>query len=110
MTPRKERLTVTVDPDLIEAGNAAVSAGLADSLSAWVNTALAARAAQDRKLRALAAAVADYESQFGEITDEEIAFQQRTDRATAKIVRGRPGERSRMSSKRPARPRGRGAA
>jgi glycerol dehydrogenase-like iron-containing ADH family enzyme len=111
MTPRKERLTVTVDPDLIEAGNAAVSAGLADSLSAWVNTALAARAAQDRRLRALAAAVADYESQFGEITEQEIAAQRRADREAAVVVRGRrPGEGSRVSSNRPSKQRGQGAA
>ena len=33
MTQRKERLTVTVDPELIAAGAAAVEAGRADSLS-----------------------------------------------------------------------------
>src|SRR5882757_3970907 len=91
MTPRKERLTVTVDPDLIDAGNSAVAAGLADSLSAWVNTALAAKVAQDRKLRALAAAVAEYEAQFGEITAEQIAAQQRADREAAVVVRGQRG-------------------
>lgn len=91
MTPRKERLTVTVDPELIAAGNAAVAAGLADSLSAWVNVALAAKVAQDLKLRALAAAVNEYEQQFGEITDEEIAKQRRADREGAVVVRSRRG-------------------
>jgi glycerol dehydrogenase-like iron-containing ADH family enzyme len=110
MTPRKERLTVTVDPELVEAGNSAVAAGLADSLSAWVNAALAAKAAQDRKLRALAAAVADYESQFGEITDEEIASQRRADREAAVVIRGRSGDGSRASSRRSTKRPGQGAA
>jgi len=35
MSTRKERLTVTVDPDLVRAGNDAVSEGRAESLSAW---------------------------------------------------------------------------
>jgi len=40
MTPSKRRLTVTVDPELVEAGNRAVAEGKADSLSGWVNGAL----------------------------------------------------------------------
>ena len=45
---RKERLTVTIDPDLLEAGQQAVASGRADSLSAWVSGALADRVAADR--------------------------------------------------------------
>jgi glycerol dehydrogenase-like iron-containing ADH family enzyme len=89
MTQRKQRLTVTLDPDLIEAGNRAVAAGQADSLSGWVNEALAERALRDRKLRSLSAAVVDYEAQYGEITTEEIAAQRRADREAAVVVRGR---------------------
>ena len=59
MSARKERLTVTVDPALIEAGNDAVAEGRAESLSAWVNAALAARVATERRLAALADAVPD---------------------------------------------------
>lgn len=106
MTPRKERLTVTVDPDLIVAGNQAVAAGLADSLSGWVNAALVAQALRDRRLRSLAAAVAEYEAQFGEITAEEIATRQRADREAAVVVRGRRPVGARATSKR----RGSGAA
>ena len=86
---RKRRLTVTVDPDLIEAGNRAVAAGHADSLSGWVNQAMAERAARERRLQTLVEAVAAYEADFGEITDEEIAAQLRADRETATVVRGR---------------------
>lgn len=89
MTPRKERLTVTVDPEVLTAGAAAVAAGQADSLSAWVNQALAERAARDRKLAALDAAIADYEARAGVITDEELRDQERADRASAVAVRGR---------------------
>ncbi len=89
MTERKQRLTVTVDPHLIEAGNRAVSAGQADSLSGWVNQALAERAARDRKSESLADAIAGYEAEFGEISEEEIAAQRRADREAAVVVRGR---------------------
>jgi hypothetical protein len=105
MTQRKERLTVTVDPDLIVAGNKAVAEGRADSLSGWVNEALVERAARDRRLEALAGAIADYEAEFGEITAEEMAAVQRADRETAVVVRGR----RRRSTDRSGRP-GRGAA
>lgn len=88
MTKRKERLTVTVDPELVAAGNAAVERGVADSLSAWVNEALAARAARDRKLLAMSEAIETYEAEHGEITAAEIAAQQRTDRQAAIVVRG----------------------
>lgn len=101
----KERLTVTVDPDLVRAGTDAVAEGRVESLSAWVNLALAERAAKDRRLRALAEAVAAYETKFGLITAEELAAQERTDRASALVVRG-----ARPRAAKARRPRGRGAA
>ena len=84
----KERLTVTVDPHLVEAAGEAVAEGRVESLSAWVNLALTERAAKDRRLRALADAVTAYESEFGPITADEIAAQERADRADARVVRG----------------------
>lgn len=91
MTIRKERMTVTVDPELVDAGNRAVADGRADSLSAWVNVALRDRALQDQRLRSLADAIADYEADYGEITDDEMAAQVRRDREGAAVVRGRSG-------------------
>lgn len=85
---RKKRLTVTVDPDLVEAGHAAVRAGTAQSLSEWVNAALIAKAARDRRLQSLADAVAAFEQEHGAISTEEIAVRQRADRAAAVVVRG----------------------
>lgn len=84
---------MTVDPDLVAAGNLAVGAGMADSLSGWVNDALVAKALRDRQVHALAAAVADYETQFGEITAEEVAARQRADAEAAVVVRGRHSTR-----------------
>jgi hypothetical protein len=106
MTSRKERLTVTVDPGLVEAGNKAVAAGRADSLSGWVNEALAARAAHDRRLQAMADAIAGYEREFGEITPEQMAAQAWADREAAIVVRGRSQRGKRATS----RARSRGAA
>ena len=90
MTQRKRRLTVTVDPDLVAAGNRAVDSGSADSLSGWVSAALADRARHDEQLARLGDAIADFEVEFGEITAEEIARQRRADRQDAVIVRGDP--------------------
>lgn len=88
MTAPKQRLTVTVDPELIGAGNEAVASGRADSMSGWVTTALAEKVSRDAKLAALRDAVADYEAEFGQITADELASQGRADRKTARVVRG----------------------
>jgi Arc/MetJ-type ribon-helix-helix transcriptional regulator len=98
MSTRKERLTVTVDPDLVRAGNDAVSEGRAESLSAWVNAALAERIAKERRLAALGEAVAAYEARFGAISTQELDEQKRADRAAAVVVRGkRPSRQNRRS-------------
>jgi hypothetical protein len=85
---RKERLTVTIDADLLEAANQAVAAGRAESLSGWVNLALAERTIKERRLQALAEAVAEYEARFGPISDDEIVAQRRADQRAAIVVRG----------------------
>lgn len=80
---------MTVDPELIEAGQRAVKSGQAESVSGWVSAALEDKVRRDRKLALLAAAVADYEQEFGEISDEDIVTQRRADRRDATVVRGR---------------------
>ena len=90
----KERLTVTVDSELIEAANQAVAEGRVASLSGWVNLALAERAAKEQRLRTLAEAIAAYEEAFGEITAAELVAQERTDRRNATAVRPRKRSRS----------------
>jgi hypothetical protein len=88
MSERKERVTVTLDRALVEAANAAVAAGHADSLSAWVNVALAEHVAKERRLAVLSKMIADYEADFGVITPEELALREREDRRNAVVVRG----------------------
>ncbi len=84
---------MTVDPDLVDAGNRAVAAGEADSLSGWVSTAMSEKAQRDEKFALLRAAIVDFETEFGEITTGELAAQRRADRADAVVVRGRPSRR-----------------
>jgi len=92
MTERKQRLTVTVDPALVEAASRAVAEGEAESVSGWVSTALSEKVERDRRLAHLRSAVAAYETEFGEITAEEMVAQGRADREDAVVVRGRgPG-------------------
>ncbi|MGH9264155.1 MAG: hypothetical protein ACRD1D_05630 [Acidimicrobiales bacterium] len=89
---RKQRLTVTVEPELVAAGRRAVAAGSAKSLSAWATAALAEQARRDRRLEELRIAIAEYESEFGEITPEEMMAQRRRDREESVVVRARrPG-------------------
>ncbi len=99
MTQGKQRVTVTVDPALVEAGNRAVAGGAAGSFSAWVNTALADRARRDEQLAMLGDAIADYEAEFGVITADEIASRRRTDREQATVVRGRRSARQTKPAK-----------
>src|SRR5438094_9254704 len=71
MTSR-ERLSATVERHLLDAGRYAVAEGRADSLSAWVNDALARQAEHDRRLKALRQFIQGYEREHGGITDDEI--------------------------------------
>jgi hypothetical protein len=87
MTP-KQRVSATVDADLVESGHAAVAAGRTDSLSAWVNDALRAQVARERRLAALDDFLAAFEAEHGVITDAEMAAATRAVRARAVVVRG----------------------
>jgi hypothetical protein len=83
----RERLSASVDAELMEAGRTAVAEGQADSLSAWVNEALQMRADNDRRLRALDAFLLDYELEYGEITERQMEEAMRRARASAVVVR-----------------------
>jgi len=91
MTKRqlKERLTVTVDPALVQAGSRAVRVGLAESLSAWVNAALVQQVARDEQKRAAAEAIAAYEAEFGAITDADVRAVEERDRREARARRSK---------------------
>ncbi|MBA3742423.1 hypothetical protein [Sporichthya sp.] len=91
MSELRQRLSATVEADLLAAGRDAVAAGEAESLSAWVNAALRRQADHDRRMRALDAFLAEYEAEQGEITEEEMAAAARAMRARAVVVRGKRG-------------------
>jgi hypothetical protein len=85
----KQRLSATIDADLVATGQEAVAAGRAESLSAWVNDALRAQVERDRRLAAMDAFLAAFENDHGEIGDAEIASAVRGGRERAVVVRGR---------------------
>jgi hypothetical protein len=86
---KRARLSASVDEDLIEAGRAAVAAGFADNLSAWVNVALRRQADHERRLAAMDEFLAHYEAEHGTITDAEMETAARRARERAIVVRGR---------------------
>jgi len=88
--PVKRRLSASVDPELVAAGHAAVAAGTADNLSAWVNEALRRQSEHDSRMTALGDFLAEYEAEHGRITDSEIVEATRWARERAVVVRGKP--------------------
>ncbi len=96
---RKGRITVTLDPAVIDAANAAVSGGRAVSVSAWINAALGEHVGKERRLAAMRKALAMYEAEYGVITPEEMAAQERADRRNAIVVRGSGRRPSRRRTK-----------
>ncbi len=86
----KERLSASVDADLVAVAQEAVAQGRADSVSAWVNEALRLKVAHDQRLRALDEFVAGFEAEHGEITEAEMSEAARYARGRAVVVRGEP--------------------
>ncbi len=66
----RTRVTVTVDEDAVQAAEAAVAAGRASSVSAWVAGAMVERARRER----LADVLAEIRAELGPATDEETAW------------------------------------
>jgi Arc/MetJ-type ribon-helix-helix transcriptional regulator len=89
----KQRLSASVDAELVAVAQEAVAAGQAENVSAWVNDALRLKADHDRRLRAVDEFLAAYEAEHGEITDEEIREAARSARGRAVVVRGKPEPR-----------------
>jgi hypothetical protein len=83
----KQRLSASVDADLLAAAEKAAARGQVSSLSAWVNDALRLKLDHDLRLQALAAFVRSYEDAHGEITPEEMRSATRRARARAVIAR-----------------------
>lgn len=83
----KMRLSASIDADVLAAARQAVEAGSAPSLSAFVNDALRLKLRHVRQLAELGAYIRAYESEHGEITDEEIRAATRRAGARAIPVR-----------------------
>jgi Arc/MetJ-type ribon-helix-helix transcriptional regulator len=84
----KQRLSASVDAELVAVAQEAVAAGQAENVSAWVNDALRLKADHDRRLQAVDDFLAAYEAENGEITDEEIRDAARSARGRATVIRG----------------------
>jgi len=82
----KQRLSASVNKVYIEEGRAAVEAGRAESLSAWVNEALRKQAEDEGRLRALDEFMTEYQAEHGEFTEEELEENRRDMEARAIIA------------------------
>lgn len=95
----KQRLSASVDAEVLEAAEAAVAAGRAVNVSSWVNEALRRQIEHDRRMLALDAFVEAYEAQHGPISEREMRDASQRARARAIVVRGSP-KRARRPSRR----------
>lgn len=66
----RARVTVTVDEEAVRAAEAAVAAGRAPSVSAWVASAMSERAHREK----LADVLSEIRAQLGPATEEETAW------------------------------------
>jgi Arc/MetJ-type ribon-helix-helix transcriptional regulator len=94
---KKARVTITVDAELVRAAEAAVVDGRAESLSAFVNQAVAKELERQRGKQALGAAIAAYEAKYGAISDDDIQARVRENKQRALVVRGRKPRRRRVA-------------
>src|SRR5689334_5732954 len=106
MKASKQRLSASVDADLLVAAESAARRGEVANVSAWVNEAMRLKVEHDRGLTELAAVIADFEAEHGEITEQEMEQAARLARSRAVNVRGARASESRAGWQR-ARPRGR---
>ncbi|MHB8467383.1 MAG: hypothetical protein ACYDH6_06975 [Acidimicrobiales bacterium] len=88
MSPKKQRVTVTLDPEVIRAANRAVAIGQAESVSEWINTRLGSKVDHERRMAALGEAIAAYEAEFGAFTPEELEESRRRMEERAIVIRG----------------------
>lgn len=101
----KQRLSASVDAELVAVAQEAVAQRQAESMSAWVNDALRLKADHDRRLRALDDFLDAYEAKHGEISEDEMRDAARSARGRAVVVRGAPDQARRETAR-----GGRGAA
>ena len=84
---QKQRVTVTVDEELLQEASTAVSEGRSRSVSEWIGEAMAQRRDRDQRLAVLRRLVSEYEAEHGVISDDEIEEQAQRDRDAAASLR-----------------------
>jgi uncharacterized membrane-anchored protein len=84
----KQRLSATVDADVMQAAEAAVREGRAANVSAWVNEAMRRHMEHDRRMQALDEFIVAYEAEHGANTNDDIRGATRRARERAVVVRG----------------------
>lgn len=93
-----------MDADLLVAAESAARRGEVADVSAWVNEAMRLKLEHDRGLAELAAVIADFEAEHGEITKQEMDSAARAARSRSVSVRGSRAGETRASRQTP-RPR-----
>lgn len=89
----KQRLSASVDADLLHLAQHAVEAGRAESVSAWVNDALRLKADHERRMEELDSFLAAYEAEHGVITEAEMHETARRARGRATVIRSKTAKR-----------------
>ena len=79
----KQRLSASVDADVLAAVERAVEQGAAPNVSAFVSDALRAKLVDHKRLAALRDYIEEYEREHGAFTEEEMREVERTMRARA---------------------------
>jgi Arc/MetJ family transcription regulator len=83
----KRRLSASIDEDLLAGAEEAVRNGSASSVSAWVNAAFRRQLEHERRMLAMAEFLVEFEAEFGEITDADIAAASKQASSIAVVVR-----------------------
>jgi len=96
----KERLSASVDADLLAAAQAAVAQGRCANVSAWVNEALRRHRDHELRLSAMDAFLDQFEREHGVITEDEMRAAERqarrgmlTDVTSGRVKVARPRRR-----------------
>jgi hypothetical protein len=87
----KRRLSASIDAHLLFEAEQAVEAGRAATVSAWVNEAFQQKIDHDQRLLAMDRFLADFEAEFGPISEEDIENATLRTRSAAVVVRAQPG-------------------
>jgi hypothetical protein len=96
----KQRLSASVDADLLKAAEAAAKRGQVPTVSAWVNEAMRLKLDHDRRLQALDGFIEAYEAEHGVITPAEMELAARRARSRALPVRALLPEQPRAKRRR----------